>query len=91
MVDAVDGLVGYMCCVVGYVGVLYVDGNMCGVFCGWKYVWMEICVVFFCGWKYVWWLDSSNGCNAEEQLSRISNLRCSDNMLHKLYLFSFIF
>ena len=40
MVDAVDGLVGYMCCVVGYVGVLYVDGNMCGVF-----LWMEICVV----------------------------------------------
>ena len=31
MVDAVDGLVGYMCCVVG---------NVCGVF-----VWMEICVV----------------------------------------------
>ena len=105
MVDAVDDLVGYMCCVVA---------NMCGgfvwmeicvvVLCVWKYVWcffMETCVVvlcgweyvwcFFCGWKYVWCLDSSNGCNAEEQLSRRSNLRRSDNMLHKSYLFSFIF
>ena len=54
-------------------------------------VWLEICVVFFCGWKYVWWLDSSNGCNAEEQLSRRSNLRCSDNMLHKSYLFFLYF
>ena len=94
MVDAVDGMVGYVCCVVWLeicVVFFFVDGNMCGVFCGWKYVWMEICVVFFCGWKYVWWLDSSNGCNAEEQLSRRSNLRCSDNMLHKSYLFSFIY
>ena len=32
MVDAVDGLVGYMCCVLG---------NTCGVF-----LWTEICVVF---------------------------------------------
>ena len=69
-----------------YVWWFCVVGNMCGVF-----VCLEICVVFFCGRKYVWWMDSSNGCNAEEQLSRRSNLRCSDNMLHKSYLFSFTF
>ena len=33
MADAVDGLVGYMCCVVGNMcGVFFVDGNMCAGF-----------------------------------------------------------